>query len=243
MSEQLSMDRILKDKMINSFGEPHLACALLLDTSQSMGVGNRAIDSLNEGIKRFKDSVTADPIARNRVDVALIAFNSQVDVISDFVPIDQMPTPELEADGMTDMAQGIQTAIDLVKRRTNMYHSLGTPCHKPWIIMITDGLSTSTEDDMQKAADRIHEEEAKGSHGRLSFWALGIDDYDSDELFKLTKRVLELRDQDFSGIFDWFSESMACISQSQVGEHVDFGILPENARKAVKDRTIDEDWD
>lgn len=44
MSEQLNMEQFFGDK-INSFGEPHLACALLLDASASMGTENRAIDS------------------------------------------------------------------------------------------------------------------------------------------------------------------------------------------------------
>lgn len=241
MSEQLNMEQFFGDK-INSFGEPHLACALLLDTSDSMGRGNRAIDSLNEGIKRFRASVASDSIAQKRVDVALITFSSTVEVISDFVPVNQMPTPDLMTGGMTDMAQGIQTAIDLVKRRTAMYQTLGTPCHKPWIFMITDGLATSSAAEMRAAAERIRQEEEKGSHGRLSFWALGIDNYDQNELFKLTNRVLELRNEDFTGIFDWLSESMSCISQSHVGERVEFDPLPENARKAERDRSIDSGW-
>ena len=48
--------------------------------------------------------------------------------------------------------------------------------------------------------------------------------------------------QDFNGIFDWLSESMSCISQSQVGDQVSFGNLPDDARKAKEDRAIDEGW-
>lgn len=241
MSEQTNYEKLFGDKM-TGFGEPHLACALLLDVSGSMGMGDRAIDKLNEGIKRFKESVSNDPIALKRVDVALVTFGTNVNVISDFTPIANMPTPELDAEGLTEMAAGIQTAIDLVKDRTHMYQQLGTPCHKPWIFMITDGASTSNPKDMETVARRIEYEENHGSHGKLTFWALGIDNYDKDELFKLTRRVMELRDEDFNGIFDWLSESMVCISQSQVGESVAFGDLPPNARKAKPDRAIDDDW-
>lgn len=240
MGEQLNMDQFFGDK-INSFGEPHLACALLLDTSGSMRQG-RAIDSLNEGIRRFKANLMSDSIAQKRVDVAIITFNSNVEVISDFVPVSQMPTPELQADGVTDMAQGVQTAIDMVKRRTSLYHSLGTPCHKPWIFMITDGAATSEDYEMREAEDRVHQEETKGTHGRLSFWGLGVANYDSEELFRLTDRVLELKNTDFTQIFDWLSESMVCISNSNVDERVEFEPLPENARKAQRDRTIDSGW-
>jgi uncharacterized protein YegL len=41
---------------------------------------------------------------------------------------------------------------------------------------------------------------------------------------------MELEDTDFSGIFDWMSESMCAISVSRVGENVPLNDLPENAR-------------
>lgn len=241
MSQQLKMDDYFGDR-IDSFGEAHLACALLLDVSGSM-IRNNAIGNLNEGIRRFKEQVCADPIARRRVDVAIITFSSDVQIVSDFVPITEMPTPELSAYGYTDMAKGIQTAINMVNNRTRFYSELGTPCHKPWIFMITDGLATSSAQEMDAVAERIKLEESKGSHGRLSFWALGLADYDRKQLFSLTKRVMELRNQDFTGIFNWLSESMSTISQSHVGDRVKFGELDgKTVRIAKEDREISEDW-
>ncbi len=242
MSEQLKMndlDEFFGEKIV-SFGEPHLACALLLDVSGSMS--GAAIDSLNNGIRRFKAQVCADPIARQRVDIAMVTFGNMVNVVSDFVPVTEMPTPILQAGGCTSMAPGINTAIDLVKKRTKLYSSLGTPCHKPWIFMITDGLSTSSKQDMEAAAKRVRDEENKGSHGHLTFWALGIDNYSQEELFAITNRVMELKDQDFTGIFDWLSESMSAISQSHIEERYNLTQLPDNARKTVKDRAIGDAW-
>lgn len=233
MSEQLNMEQLFGDKIV-SVGEPHLACALLLDVSGSMY--GSAIDSLNQGIKRFKQQVMSDPIARQRVDIALVSFASDVQVVSDFVTISKMPTPVLQAGGATEMAEGIQTAIDLVKQRTKMYSDLGTPCHKPWIFMITDGVATSTQQEMVEAAERIHLEETKGSHRHMTFWALGLKDYDKGQLFSLTNRVMELQNQDFSGIFDWLSESMSTISKSRVDERVQFDPLPNNAN------VVSPDW-
>ena len=239
MANQFSMDDFLGDKIV-SVGEPHLACALLLDVSGSMY--GEAIGSLNAGIRRFRDSLMQDATARKRVDIAIITFSNVAQVISDFGPVSSMPVPALEAGGATNMADAIDLAIDMVKNRTHMYQNLGTPCHKPWIFMITDGISTSNPRDMQRVAERIKMEETKGSHGRLSFWALGVDDYDSAEMFQLTNRVIELRNHDFTGIFDWLSESMTAISQSHVGERPDLNDLPPDARKAMEDRAIDDDW-
>lgn len=109
MREQLTMDRIYGNE-IASLTEPHLACALLLDTSGSMQ--GAPIRSLNESIQKFKATIMADPIARKRVEIAIITFDSKVTVVNDFCPIDKMPTPNLDAYGFTEMGQGILKAVE-----------------------------------------------------------------------------------------------------------------------------------
>jgi len=216
--------------------EAHLACVLLLDTSGSMS--GEPITSLNRALQDFKDKVSMDEMAQKRVDIAIIEFNSTARVVQDFTPISQMTPISLQATGTTAMGAGINMAIDMVKDRNKFYNSLGTPVFKPWIFMITDGAPT---DSIDEAARRIQEEENKGSHGKLKFFALGVSGYDKDTLFRITNRVMELRDTDFSGIFNWMSESMVAISVSRVGEEVRLTALPENARKADPDRDV-SDW-
>jgi uncharacterized protein YegL len=211
-------------------GEAHLACVLLLDTSGSMH--GKPIDSLNRALKDFKQKVSMDEMAKKKVDIAIVEFNSTARVVQDFTPISQMEPITLEADGTTAMGEGINLAIDMVKERNRFYSTLGTPSYKPWIFMITDGTPT---DDISGAIRRIEEEENKGSSGKLKFFALGVSDYDKDTLFKLTKRVMELSDTDFAGIFDWMSESMVAISVSRVGEEFKLGYLPSNARVVPAD--------
>jgi uncharacterized protein YegL len=210
--------------------EAHLACVLLLDTSSSM-IGE-PIENLNKALQEFKDKVSVDEMAKKRVDVAIVEFNTEARIVQDFTPILQMDPVELEAGGTTSMGAGINIAIDMVKERNRFYNSLGTPVFKPWIFMITDGLPT---DSIVEAALRIEEEENKGTHGKLRFFALGIGDYDKETLFQLTHRVLELTDTDFSGIFNWMSESMVAISVSRVGEEAILKDLPENARVVPTD--------
>lgn len=221
-------------------GEPHLACVLLVDTSGSME--GDAIESLNESINQFKKQTAKDPMAQKRVDIAIIEFNDHANVVQDFVPISKMEPIKLEAGGLTNMAEGINLAIDKVKERNRFYASLGTPCFKPWIFMISDGapyIGTSKQaeldSEMEMVAERIRTEENKGSHGKLKFFALGISNYDKETLFKLTKRVMALTDTDFSGIFNWMSESMVAISVSRVDENVQLGNLPSNAQVVPSD--------
>ena len=216
--------------------EPHLACVLLLDTSGSMQ--GTPIESLNQALQEFKDKVSLDKMAQKRVDIAIVEFNDTVNVVQEFTPILEMTPVRLVADGGTSMGAGINKAIDMVKDRNHFYAEMGTPCFKPWIFMITDGAAT---DDIERARQRIQEEESKGKHGKLKFFALGVAGYDKNTLFTLTKRVLELRDTDFSGIFNWMSDSMVAISVSQVGLEPSLPLLPINVRKADPSRDV-SDW-
>jgi len=216
---------------IDAPNEPHLACVLLLDTSSSMS--GASIDSLNKAVNDFKEQTSLDDLAKKRVDIAIIEFNSSAKVVQEFTPLTQLQPVKLYANGSTAMGEGINLAIDKVKERDLKYASMGTPCFKPWIFMITDGSPT---DDISSAQARIREEETKGSHGKLKFWAVGVPGYSKDTMKALSKRVIELDNSDFSGIFDWLSESMVAISVSRVGETVNLGNLGENAH------AIPGDW-
>lgn len=224
---------------IQNPNEPHLACVLLVDTSSSM-LGE-PIDNLNDAINRFKEETSMDEVAKKRIDISIIEFNSTAKVVQDFTPISQMEPVKLYTQGTTAMADGINLAIDKVKERNKFYNQMGTPCFKPWIFMITDGYPDNGQD-MDGVAQRIKLEESKGSVGKLKFFSLGVGNYDKNTLFKLSKRVIELRNTNFSTIFNWMSDSMVAISLSHVGDEAPLEILPENARKASPDRDL-SDWD
>jgi len=196
------------------------------------------IDNLNHALQDFKNKVSMDELAQKRVDIAIVEFNDTARMVQDFTPISQMTPVTLQPTGSTAMGAGINTAIDMVKARNRFYAGLGTPCFKPWIFMITDGTPT---DDIESARLRIQEEESKGTHGKLKFFALGVPGFDKETLFRLTKRVMELREADFAGIFNWMSESMVAISVSRVNDEAPLPPLPENARKADPSKDV-SDW-
>lgn len=212
-------------------GEPHMACVLLLDTSSSM-IG-APIASLNKAINDFKEQTSMDDLAQKRVDIAIIEFNDTARVVQDFTPLSQMQPVTLSATGCTAMGAGINLAIDKVKERNRFYNDMGTPCFRPWIFMITDGAPT---DDISAARQRILDEESKGAHGKLKFWAVGVPGYNKDVLTSLTKRCIALNEANFKGIFDWLSESMVIISVSRVGENPALSNLPSDAH------VIPTDW-
>lgn len=245
MTRQLNMELLYGDKIV-SIGEPHLACALLLDISDSMNE-NGAINSLNELIKRFKQQI--DPIIANCVDIAIITFSDKVEIISDFVPISQGVFRELKAGGASEMAKGINVTIDLVKNRTKLYNESGTPCYRPRIFMITNGASTSTLSDMMSAAERIKMEENKGSCGSLTFWAVGMEGYDRKKLLSLTNKIVEIKSQDLldffeelsNYVFNYFHTFGRKIIQ-RIDENNEFGNLANNIGKKKDYSEVDDDW-
>lgn len=174
-----------------------------------------------------------DELAQKRVDIAIIEFNDTARVVQDFTPLPQLQPVTLSAAGCTAMGEGINLAIDKVKERNGFYASMGTPCFKPWIFMITDGAPT---DDISAARQRILDEENKGSYGKLKFWAVGVPGYSKETLQSLTKRCIALDEAKFSGIFDWMSESMVAISVSRVDENPQLPNLPKGAQ------VIPTDW-
>ena len=66
--------------------EPRCPCVLLLDTSKSMN-GDR-IAALNKGLQAFRDELIKDPLARQRVEIAVVTFGGTVQVIQHFVTVD-----------------------------------------------------------------------------------------------------------------------------------------------------------
>lgn len=214
-------------RMPKAMNEPHLACLLLLDTSGSMS--GEPIAKLNEAVNGFKEKTCVDDLTKKRVDVAIVQFDDTVETVQEFTPIVDMQPVNLNTGGCTYMCAAIDKAIDMVKERNRLYDSMGTPCFKPWVFMITDGMP-SDESRLQEVAARIKTESDKG---KLKFFALGTDGYDKDVLCTLTDKCIELKDHDFTKIFNWMSESMKCISVSKPGEAVQLPVLPENAQRIV----------
>src|SRR5947209_10964932 len=72
-------------------GEPRCPCILILDVSGSMR--GEPINTLNRGIEQFKSELMQDSLAVKRVELAVVTFNSCVEVVQDFVTPDAFVPP------------------------------------------------------------------------------------------------------------------------------------------------------
>jgi len=193
--------------------EPRCACVLLLDTSGSMQ--GAAINALNEGLRAFATDVAADPLARQRVEVAVVTFGGAVQVVNEFATVANFTPPALGADGGTPMGHAIEVALDRLETRKESYRANGVPYYRPWVFLVTDGQPT---DEWKAAAQRVHDaEEANG----LAFFAVGVEGADMATLGKIAVRTpLRLRGLAFTELFLWLSRSQRQVSSSRPGDHL-----------------------
>lgn len=197
--------------------EPRCACVLLLDTSGSME--GAPINALNEGLQTFRDSLIQDSLASRRVEVAMIKFDSNVEVVQDFVTADQFEPPTLTAQGYTYMGTAINKGLDMIQARKEQYRANGVAYYRPWVFMITDGEPQGEPDDIvEQAAERIEKDEAEK---HVAFFAVGVENANMTLLKKISVRApLKLSGLNFKDMFLWLSASMSAISQSKVDEQV-----------------------
>jgi uncharacterized protein YegL len=196
---------------------PFCPCILLLDVSRSMS-GAR-INSLNAGLRSFKDSLTEDDLAKNRVQVAVVTFSGATSVIQDFVTAsDYNPPTLLPEPGGTQMSSAILKAIEMIKERKDLYKSAGVEYYRPWIFLITDGEPTDGIDLFNQAAQVVKKGEADKA---FAFFSVGVEDADLDQLKLLSLRPpVALKGLQFKTMFGWLSKSLSSVSSSQVGDKV-----------------------
>jgi uncharacterized protein YegL len=197
--------------------EPRCPCVLLLDTSGSMQ--GTAISALNEGLQIFKEELVKNSLAARRVEVAIVTFDSNVNIVQDFITADLFNPPTLSAQGLTTMGAGIHKALDLIAERKMQYRTNGVAYYRPWVFMITDGEPQGEfEEVVEQAASRLQADE---TNKRVAFFTVGVENANMMRLSQIGVRSpLKLQGLNFVEMFVWLSASMSAVSHSKVDEQV-----------------------
>lgn len=221
------MDKVRLQQDLQS-SEARCACLLLLDTSASMGhaeLPGSSISQLNQGLREFAQALRNDHVAASRVEVGIVTFGGEVDVRQDFVLAHHFEPPHLTSNGMTPMGSAVLKGIELLEERKAIYRDRDLPYYRPLIFLITDGEPQGeTPEVFDEATRRVLSGERKAA---LSFFAIGVENANMEKLKTLAVRQpLKLQGLKFSELFQWLSNSLRALSQTQIEKVGDFRLPP-----------------
>ena len=193
----------------------HLPVLFELDTSGSME--GESIRLLNEAMAKFRDEVIRVPEARARIDIAVIAYNSTPKLITNFTDLDSWQPTTLTAGGCTDTAEAMQLAMDCIDEYRVKQNTAGIKVYRPILVHISDGASTSSEEDTQRALDRVHARmRATGGTNKLKMWNFSTCDNETclRQLMAYSPFTVKVQDRCYKDVFNWLAESFVIISSS-----------------------------
>jgi len=203
--------------------EQKCACILVLDTSGSMG--GEPINELNKGLRKFKAEIQEDLTASNRLEIGIVTFNNNIDVVNTPQLVNEWNVPELVAGGTTKIVDGVNKALEVLDARKEWYKETGQKYYRPYVILMTDGVP----DNDQNIDELVETVSAGVSKKQYNFWSFGVENADMDMLKRISPSFTQkLKGTDFGTFFKWLSNSMSAISNSKEGDKIDIAPKTED---------------
>lgn len=200
---------------------PQAACALLLDTSQSM-TGER-LEGLNRGLTAYREYLANDPEARQIVETSIITFGDTAQVVHPFSAVDEMPNVELSASGATAMGAALDLGIQTIEARKKYYKEQGIDYYRPFLVLITDGAPTDINPaNIGEYRTKLREGAKNKKFNPLFFGTKGADFRKLKDLLGDNGNVVGLDEARFEEFFKWLSSSLSEVKDSKPGEAVQF---------------------
>ena len=199
--------------------EPRCPVALIVDISGSMQ-GQR-IQAVNGALQQFKAEVSMDTLAMLRAEIALVTFNHRVDYYN-FESVQSFTPPMLRAYGGTKISLAVNTALDLLDSRKQIYRENGISYFRPIALLLTDGYPEhDTPQEISAVQERLMiEEESR----HIAFFSFGVDGADIEALRQIMPPNRPPRhignSMQIAGLFQWLSNSVAKISTSNPGDRI-----------------------
>ncbi len=196
--------------------EPRVPTILLVDKSSSMQ--GKKIQALNSGLEQFGCELSSDPLARKRVDVAVISFGGTVKTACEFTDAQSFLPPTLQAEGGTPMGEAVVRAVAMLEQRKIQYRQAGIAYYRPWLFLLTDGEPTDEGSPFWHNAISLVDEGEK--QGKLSFFGVGVQEANFKKLNELcppNRPAMKLRGLCFRELFSWLSSSLKAVSCSTPG--------------------------
>lgn len=186
------------------------------------------MDELNIGFQRFVRDILADPLAKLAADVAVMTFARTTTTVKEFCPIRESDS-ELKIttsrEHETLLGEAVELALAELDSRKRTYREHGVEYYQPWLVVMTDGVPTSTRH--RDLEERLKELTASR---KLSVFVLGIGQADMSELSCISpgRPPMQINEQKFTELFAWLSRSICMVSMSMPGDGVSLTPPPED---------------
>lgn len=192
-----------------------LPCVLLIDGSGSMA--GRPIADLNAGLSLLEDELKKDDIASQRVQLLVIRFGGEVEMICDWTDAMSFSAPTIEASGLTPMGAAVRLALSKLEEQKTRYRTNGIAYNRPWLFLLTDG--NPTDSNWEQAA---HESRTAETAGKLTFFGIGVGpEVDLGKLAQFSVRApVRLDGLKFRELFLWLSRSTSSASKASQGSNI-----------------------
>jgi len=200
-------------------------CVLVLDMSASMNektpTGRSRIQELSAGLVALEEALNEDSTALVRVQLAVVSVGghrNQAEVMMDWTDATHFQAFNLNADGLTPLALGLQLGLDLIEQAKQNLKASGVSYTRPWMMVISDGAPSDSQSDWEQAVLQCRSAEEEN---KVEIFSIGVDGADLKKMSEFSKRPpLVLADMKFRELFVWLSASLSAASRSRSGDQV-----------------------
>ncbi|OBY29899.1 von Willebrand factor A [Mycolicibacter kumamotonensis] len=190
---------------------------MLADVSGSMD--GEPIAALERGFAAFTEYLHNEALASKRVEVAVVTFGTVATVLVPMQEARALQPVQFTAGGTTNLAAGINLALDIIEDRKHAYKVAGLQYYRPWILVLTDGKPNL--DGFDAAVARLNAAEtargvtvfAVGAGPRVNYQQLGR--------LSLQRSPAPLDGLKYEELFEWLSASLSNVSNSAEFGHSD----------------------
>jgi len=198
-------------------------CVLVLDASGSMdtmtSTGKTRIAELNAGIAALEAELRSDDTALVRVQLGIVCVggpSGDADIMMDWTDATDFTAFTLHADNTTPLGKGIRIALQMIEQGKQNLRAAGISYTRPWMMVISDGEPTDS-DDVWSAA--VNECRAAEAGKRVEVFSIGVEGANLSKLAEFgSKPPLMLSGMKFKELFIWLSASLSAASKSRPGD-------------------------
>lgn len=125
----------------------------------------------------------------------------------------------LRADGSTPLGRGIRLALNQVEQIKENLKNTGISYTRPWMMVITDGEPTDSNEEWASA---IKEAKAAEANRKVEIFTIGVEGANMSKMSEISsKPPLQLEGVKFKELFVWLSASLSAASRSRPGDKLE----------------------